>query len=179
MTTVWPDLTPPYRTIACDPPWPYRRRGPRHGADEARRATEGKPWPYSQMDVAELHALDVEALADDNARLFVWTTPRFLHETFHLIETWGFTPGTTLTWIKKPRGQAQVTTEFLVRASRGRPPKLPWANTTWYAWTRPKEHSVKPPAAYDLIESWSPGPYVELFARQPRLGWDAWGHGHE
>jgi N6-adenosine-specific RNA methylase IME4 len=44
---------------------------------------------------------------------------------------------------------------------------------------RGKTHSAKPKAAGDLIESLSPGPYVELFARNPRLGWHAWGRGYE
>lgn len=42
-----------------------------------------------------------------------------------------------------------------------------------------KTHSAKPAAALDLVESVSPGPYVELFARRPRLGWDSWGYGFE
>jgi N6-adenosine-specific RNA methylase IME4 len=36
-------------------------------------------------------------------------------------------------------------------------------------------HSQKPEAFLDLIERVSPGPYLELFARRNRLGWDTWG----
>ena len=144
-----------------------------------RQAFTGKPWPYSQMDVDDIAAMPVSELAHEDARLFVWTTPKFLHDTFHIIESWGFEPGLTLTWIKKPRGTQQVTTEFLIRSSRGRPPRLPWCNTTWFDWKRPPGHSQKPPAAYDLIEEQGEAPRVELFARQPRLGWDGWGLGVE
>ena len=42
-----------------------------------------------------------------------------------------------------------------------------------------KTHTTKPAGLADLVESHYPGPYVELFARQPRLGWDHWGHGYE
>lgn len=28
----------------------------------------------------------------------------------------------------------------------------------------------------DFIERCSPGPYLELFARRPRLGWHVWGN---
>lgn len=38
-----------------------------------------------------------------------------------------------------------------------------------------KQHSRKPEGAQDLIERISPGPYLELFARRQRLGWDTWG----
>lgn len=51
-------------------------------------------------------------------------------------------------------------------------------NSTWWQWPR-GSHSVKPAAFLDIVEQVSPGPYVELFARQPRLGWDAWGYGYE
>lgn len=42
--------------------------------------------------------------------------------------------------------------------------------------TRKREHSRKPDEIYDLIESCSPGPYLELFARFQRDGWDQWGN---
>jgi N6-adenosine-specific RNA methylase IME4 len=62
------------------------------------------------------------------------------------------------------------------------PPREPLevtrTDTTWWQWPR-GTHSEKPPAFLDLVEQVSPGPYVELFARQPRLGWDSWGHGFE
>jgi N6-adenosine-specific RNA methylase IME4 len=51
-------------------------------------------------------------------------------------------------------------------------------DTTWWQWKR-GPHSSKPPAFLDVVEQVSPGPYVELFARQPRLGWDSWGWGYE
>jgi N6-adenosine-specific RNA methylase IME4 len=50
--------------------------------------------------------------------------------------------------------------------------------TTWFQWPR-GAHSAKPAAFLDIVERVSPGPYVELFARAPRLGWDSWGHGYE
>lgn len=50
--------------------------------------------------------------------------------------------------------------------------------TTWFTWPR-GPHSEKPAAFLDVVESMAPGPYVELFARQPRLGWDHWGYGYE
>lgn len=51
-------------------------------------------------------------------------------------------------------------------------------DSTWWQWPV-GPHSAKPQAFLDLVEKVSPGPYVELFARQPRLGWDHWGHGYE
>lgn len=49
---------------------------------------------------------------------------------------------------------------------------------SWWEWPR-GHHSAKPAAFADIVERVAPGPYVELFARDPRLGWDAWGLGYE
>jgi N6-adenosine-specific RNA methylase IME4 len=42
--------------------------------------------------------------------------------------------------------------------------------------SRKREHSRKPDEIYDLVEACSPGPYLELFARFRRAGWDQWGN---
>lgn len=42
--------------------------------------------------------------------------------------------------------------------------------------TRKREHSRKPDEVYDLVESCSPGPYLEMFARFGRPGWVQWGN---
>lgn len=48
-------------------------------------------------------------------------------------------------------------------------------DTRWFTWPRGK-HSEKPEAFLDLVERVSPGPYLEMFARRNRLGWDTWGN---
>jgi N6-adenosine-specific RNA methylase IME4 len=53
-------------------------------------------------------------------------------------------------------------------------PSKRW-HTTWFGWKR-AAHSAKPEAFLDLVEETSPGPYLELFARRNRLGWDTWGN---
>jgi N6-adenosine-specific RNA methylase IME4 len=62
-----------------------------------------------------------------------------------------------------------------------KPPRRAFLSTTdgsWYEAPR-GQHSEKPQLFADLVEQMSPGPYVELFAREPRLGWDSWGYGYE
>lgn len=62
---------------------------------------------------------------------------------------------------------------FAVRGSQ----KLLTEEVLPTAWLWPRlPHSVKPDAFYDLVERASPGPYLELFARRNRLGWDTWGN---
>ena len=174
----WEGLNPPYRTIVADPPWHYSKTNPDKSA-EGYRGRRG--LPYSGMALDEIKALPVADLAHpDGARLYLWTTNRWLRHCWDVAEAWGFVPqDRVLVWCKAPRATTPVTTEFVLVAKRGNPDRMPWANTTWFQWPHQPVHSMKPPAFGDLVESWSPGPYVELFARQPRLGWDAWGHGYE
>ena len=172
----WEGLSPPYATIVADPPWPYENANPPKTAEGYKG---NAPLPYSGMDLADIKALPVADLADDT-RLFMWVTNRYLRHAWDVIEAWGFTAqDRTLVWCKLPRCTANVTTEYIVLGKRGKPERMPWSGTTWYQWPHQSAHSKKPDAFVDLVEQWCPGPYVELFARQPRLGWDHWGHGYE
>ena len=47
--------------------------------------------------------------------------------------------------------------------------------SSWYRWPR-RRHSEKPDEFFGLVEQISPGPYLELFARRRRPGWDVWGN---
>lgn len=61
------------------------------------------------------------------------------------------------------------------------PPLRPFSAVgegSWFKASR-QAHSEKPDLFADLIERMSPGPYVELFCRRPRMGWDSWGKGYE
>lgn len=62
-----------------------------------------------------------------------------------------------------------------INEEKGTPLALESSPTRWFTWPRGL-HSQKPEAFLDLVERVSPGPYVELFARRDRLGWDTWGN---
>jgi N6-adenosine-specific RNA methylase IME4 len=143
--------------------------------------------PYQTMTLDEIAALPVGELADDRAHVYVWTTNRFLEETFGILRGWGFrAKPVTLTWGKTPMGVgfggAYVqTTEFVLFARRGGLKHLAREDSTWWNWSRVYEnghikHSAKPDAFLDTVERVSPGPYLEMFARRQRLGWDTWGN---
>lgn len=166
-----------YRVICADPPWAYRDT---IGAQSPTTGRRGE-LPYPGMPLDEIKALDVASLAHpEGCRLFLWVTNRYLRHAWSVVESWGFKPqDRLLVWCKAPRATTPVTTEFVLLAKRGSPPKLPWHPTTWFDWPLQPAHSMKPPAFYDLVEDWCEGPYMELFARQPRLGWSSWGRGVE
>ena len=166
-----------YRTIIADPPWPQPSGGP-----DRRAATHGVPsaLPYPTLPLAEIKALPVAEWADADAHLYLWTTNHHLESAYAVARSWGFAPSTLLTWCKVPKGIGlggtfSVSSEFVLFARRGSLPALRRVETTWFQWPR-GPHSTKPDAFMDLIESVSPGPYLELFARRNRLGWDTWGN---
>jgi N6-adenosine-specific RNA methylase IME4 len=171
----WEGLTPPYATIVADPPWHYEQaypQAPQNNADAGR-------LPYSSMSLDEIRALPVGELGTD-ARCFLWTTNRHLRHAWSVLEAWGFEPqNRVLVWCKQPRATKRVTTEFVLLGKRGRPATMPWHGTTWFQWSAPSGHSRKPEAFLDLVEAWCEPPYVELFSRTPRFGWDSWGYGYE
>ena len=189
----WSGLTlGAYRTIVVDPPWPYEVSGPPnpHKDAEAKgyditywKVSGDEPMPYTLMSVDDIAKLPVAELGhDEGSRVFVWTTNRYLFDTPGIIREWGYEPGKRVfVWCKPPMGTLNVSTEFFLVGKRGSPSRLPWCQTTWFRWDRVpgRIHSAKPAAFMDLVEQWSPAPYVELFARQPRLGWDSWGWGYE
>jgi len=174
-----------YRTIVADPPWRYvdgfpSMVGP--GRGKLVRAT--KMLPYSQMSVDEIGALPVSEWAEDDAALFLWTTNHYFPDAPKIMVIWGFTYTQTLVWIKDRRSPfiasiAPNHCEYLLVGRRG--------NHRWAGSLRSnvieiaapnqwRKASQKPEAFLDLVESVSPGPYLELFARRQRLGWDTWGN---
>ena len=104
------------------------------------------------------------------------------------MEAWGFTYKTNLVWYKirkdsGPDGRGvgfyfRNVTEVLLFGVRGKNARTLQAGRTQvnYIGTRKREHSRKPDEQYALIQSCSPGPYLELFARGGRPGWEIWGN---
>jgi N6-adenosine-specific RNA methylase IME4 len=39
-----------------------------------------------------------------------------------------------------------------------------------------RQHSRKPDEFFDRVKAYSIGPYLEIFGRQSRPGWDVWGN---
>jgi N6-adenosine-specific RNA methylase IME4 len=172
-----------YRTIVADPPWPYPE-GFGIGRTPAGQKNDGRrlPLPYPSMSVEEICSLRVADLADGaGCHLWLWTTNRYLRAAFDVVDAWGFRYGQTLAWAKRPIGSMlggafSPNLEFILFCRRGSLRHLNRQVTCWFEWPRSQaQHSRKPDAFFDLVEQVSPGPYVELFSRRSRLGWDAWG----
>jgi N6-adenosine-specific RNA methylase IME4 len=173
-----------YRTIVADPPWPYGAsdRGSMPGAAYTARRCVHRDFPYQTMTVDGIAAFDAQAFAADDCRLFLWTTNRHLRAGFVVLERWGFAYSLTLVWRKtgdpSPLGPAiaPIHTEYVLVGARGKPPASGRLPSNVLDLPRQRQHSQKPEAFFDLVEQVSPGPYLELFARRQRLGWDTWGN---
>jgi N6-adenosine-specific RNA methylase IME4 len=176
-----------YRTIVADPPWAYdegyaKREG--YGAkswqDPAHYGgTSQRVLPYTSMTLADIQALPVSQFGSP-ARLFLWTTNRYLREAFDVLDAWGFRYAQTLVWNKTNASPfsgsvAHGSAEFILVATNGPVEVLRKMPSSVLAFGHQHAHSRKPEMFLDWIEQVSPGPYLELFARRQRLGWDTWG----
>ena len=180
-----------YRTILADPPWPFQWGGGKGG--RRRRETE---LGYKTMTVAQIAAMiePHEFAHEDGCNLFMWATDEVYREgqAVEVVRAWGFEPcGPAIIWRKDNFGTGYFPRPghepLLVCRSRG--VKALWndvpevrATHSVQSWGQErgrqnggKQHSRKPEGAADLIERVSPGPYLEMFARRTRFGWDSWG----
>jgi N6-adenosine-specific RNA methylase IME4 len=154
--------------------------GPYVGSARYRRPPSA--LPYSTMTIAQICALAVQEKAEVDAHLYLWFPNAHGESVYGVVRAWGFRPSQILVWCKNPRGLGlggafTNTSEYVLFSRRGSLATRCRMDTTWFNWTRPhNSHSAKPEAFLDLVEQISPGPYLELFARRNRLGWDTWGN---
>lgn len=169
-----------YRTVVVDPPWPYEEGRPGWSWRDGAPSGKARSFDYDFLSPAQIADLPVAELSERDAHLYLWTTQRYLRDAFWVVEAWGFSTSSVLVWCKEPRGfnvggSFASTTEFVLFARRGNLAANGSVEREWFEWPR-SGHSAKPEAFLDLVESVSPGPYLELFARRNRLGWDTWGN---
>lgn len=135
--------------------------------------------PYASMDLEVIQSLPVAELAFADAHLYLWTTNRYLHDAYHIAEAWGFAPVKPLIWCKEPMGfmgkPFVSSAEFVLFCRKGNLASMGQVGRQWWIWKR-AAHSTKPEGFLDIVEAVSPGPYLEMFARRNRLGWDTWGN---
>jgi N6-adenosine-specific RNA methylase IME4 len=167
------DLSQSYPVIYADPPWRYE-----HSATVSREIEN----QYPTMSLQEICALPVSDIATPDAVLFLWTTSPKLAESLQVVEAWGFVYRTCMVWDKERIGMgyyARQQHELLLICTRGDLPAPEPENRPPSVQRIPRdpEHSVKPQEFYALIEAMYPEyDHIELFARNQRDGWAAWGN---
>lgn len=162
-----------YGVIVADPPWPYRVG--------YRRAAAARHYDLMTMD--EIWQMPVCDLSLPDSILLLWGTWPKLPEAVNTIAAWGFEYVTGFPWIKMTKGRGinygvgywvRGCSEFVFIARKGTvsPPSI----EGYLGLMSPNlQHSRKPDSIHVIAES-LPGPYLELFARRPRDGWDTFGN---
>lgn len=175
-----PKVAGGFQTILADPPWRFTNRTGKV-APEHRRLDR-----YSTMSMDSIKALAVSKVAAKNAHLYLWVPNALLIDGLEVMSAWGFRYVSNIVWAKRrkdggPDGRGvgfyfRNVTELLLFGVKGSMRTLsPGRRQVNMIETRKREHSRKPDEQYDLIQSCSPGPFLELFARYPRDGWTVWG----
>lgn len=170
-------IAEPFRTVVADPPW----RPSLHRNTVGRREGPYRAGPqryYPLMEVEQICEMRPETSA--KAHLYLWCLNQHLDWGYQVARAWGFEPQQMLTWFKPGlgTGQFQGNTEQILVCRKGGPSGNAFGKTggTGFRWPRKRRHSQKPDEFFALVESVSPGPYLEMFARAPRLGWSVFGN---
>ena len=173
-------LTGTYSTILADPPWQFDNRTGKI-APEHRRLKR-----YHTMKLSEIKALSVERHAETPSHLYLWCPNALMPEGLEVMRAWGFKYKSNLIWYKTrkdggPDGRGvgfyfRNVTEMILFGIKGKMRTLaPGRSQTNIIVTRKREHSRKPDELHGIIQRCSPGPYLELFARERVDGWTCWG----
>jgi len=178
--TPLPTVEGGFKTVLADPPWRFANRTGKI-APEHRRLDR-----YDTMTLHDIMALPVEEHVADSSHLYMWVPNALLPEGMQVMSAWGFRYVSNIVWAKRrkdggPDGRGvgfyfRNVTELILFGVRGSMRTLdPARSQVNMIETRKREHSRKPDEQYDLIERCSPGPYLEMFSRYPREGWQVWG----
>jgi N6-adenosine-specific RNA methylase IME4 len=170
-----------FGTILADPPWQFNNRTGKMAPEHQRLLR------YPTMSLEDIMSLPVQDIAATQSHLYLWVPNALLAEGLEVMKRWGFTYKSNLVWYKTrkdggPDGRGvgfyfRNVTELILFGIRG---KLRTGDAgrrqVNIITSNKREHSRKPDEQYKLIESCSPGPYLELFCRHPQPGWTAWGN---
>lgn len=174
-----------FATVLADPPWQFQNRTGKMAPEHKRLQR------YSTMSLQEIKDLPVATIVNDTAHLYLWVPNALLAEGMQVMANWGFTYKTNIIWykVRKDGGPDRRgvgfyfrnVTEMILFGVRGKNARTlkPGRSQENIITSRKREHSRKPDEQYDLIESCSPAPRIELFARGPRKNWFVWGNQSE
>lgn len=181
-----PTVAGGFACLLADPPWRFKTRTP-------KGLGRSPDKHYNTMTIAEVCALPVREIVAKDCHLFLWVTGPHLAIGTHItvMKAWGFQPSASaFVWIKLKRGRqfyiapedlaiglgltTRKNAEFVILGRRGNPKRLS-RTVHEVVIAAPGRHSEKPTEVHRRIETYCPGPRVELFARVAQPGWVGWG----
>ena len=169
-----------YKTIVIDPPWLGPGAVPAFDSQPSGKMRLNL-MPYATIGGSQLAAMRINEIATDDAQIFIWSTNRSVADAFLLMQLWAFKYRGLFIWQKPGLGMGRhmrSQAEFLLWGGRVGSPLVEPKNCPRQiqTWPKPKAHSEKPDEAYRFIAELSDGPRIDIFARQSREGFDAWGN---
>jgi N6-adenosine-specific RNA methylase IME4 len=171
-----------YGTVLADPPWQFQNKTGKV-APEHRRLNR-----YGTLSLDEIVSLPVGDISAARAHLYLWCPNALLPDGLAVMSAWGFRYKANIVWhkVRKDGGSDgrgvgfyfRNVTELLLFGVKGKNARTLKAGRTQvnFIATRKREHSRKPDEQYEIIESCSWGPYLELFARGTQPHWENWGN---
>lgn len=173
-----------WATIYADPPWRFQNRTGKMAPEHKRLMR------YETMALDEIKELPVQEIAGDKCHLYLWVPNALLPDGLAVMDAWGFDYKGNVVWEKvrkdgQPDGRGvgfyfrNVTELLLFGIKKKSAPNRtldPARSQVNLIRSMKREHSRKPDEVAEMIERCSPGPYLELFARGKRDGWDVWGN---
>jgi len=171
-----------FSTIVADPPWQFQNRTGKVAPEHKRLSR------YQTLSLQEIKDIPVQLAVEETAHLYLWVPNALLAEGLEVMKVWGFNYKTNIIWYKirkdgGPDGRGvgfyfRNVTEILLFGTRGtkaRTLKRGRSQPNIIS-TRKREHSRKPDEQYEIFESCSWAPYLEMFSRGKKEGWTCWGN---
>ena len=169
-----------FGTILADPPWKFQNRTGKMAPEHKRL------YRYHTMTNEEIISMPINNIALPKSHLYLWVPNALIDLGLQVMKSWGFEYKTMLIWykIRKDGGPDRRgvgfyfrnVTEVILFGTKGQLRTLqPGRSQENIISSQKRGHSIKPDELYPIVESCSPGPYVELFARRNRPGWLSWG----
>lgn len=187
-----------FSTVMADPPWRFQNRTGKIAPEHKRLAR------YPTMHLEDICALPVAQHLETKAHCYLWVPNALLPEGLQVLKAWGFDYKSQIIWQKVrkdggPDGRGvgfyfRNVTEVLLFGVRGKDIRTLAPGRSQVNFieapeptdkdipdgdlikTRKREHSRKPDEQYEIIESCSWGPFLELFGRGKRPNWTVWGN---
>jgi N6-adenosine-specific RNA methylase IME4 len=170
-----------YSTILADPPWRFSNRTGKMAPEHKRLSR------YGTLELRDILELPVSQIIQEPAHLYLWIPNALIAEGLQVMDRWGFEYKTNIIWykIRKDGGPDRRgvgfyfrnVTEVVLFGIRGKNARTlkPGRTQPNIISSRKREHSRKPDELFEIIQGCSQGPYLELFARGERDGWNQWG----
>ena len=165
------DISGTYNVVVIDPAWEVEKI-----ARDVAPTQIGLDYPTMTIDEIK----NFKIPAKDNCHLFLWTTHKYLPDSFEILKVWGFNYICCMVWHKnggfQPFNLPQYNCEFVLYARKGTP-KFKETKNFFTCFSADRTgHSEKPEEFYELLRRITVGKRIDIFNRRTIKGFDKYGN---